>query len=80
MVIRVRLYGTFRDLIPGYKPADGISLEVDGPMVLATVLEHYRIDPAATMIIINGKVNTEGIQRTLTSEDTVQIFPLLGGG
>jgi sulfur carrier protein ThiS len=66
MKLKVKLYGTLGLKIPGYKPSQGLDIEIPDGSTVKDLLDHLEISEArAAVVIVDGRV--------LKTSDKVQV-------
>jgi len=57
MKLKVKLYGTLGLKIPGYKPSQGLDIEIPDGSTVKDLLDHLEISEArGAVVIANGRV------------------------
>ncbi|MDR2141896.1 MAG: MoaD/ThiS family protein [Deltaproteobacteria bacterium] len=79
MNVSVRLSTTLRRLVPGYKPAEGLEIEIETGSLALDLARRLNLPPEEIKIVmLNGRrVNLE---TPLAEGDRVGFFPAVGGG
>jgi molybdopterin converting factor small subunit len=79
MSVSVRLSTTLRDSLPGYSPAEGLSLEIDGETPALELALSLKLPLSEIKIVVlNGRrVSLEAIVK---DGDRLAFFPAVGGG
>ena len=79
MNVTVMLSATLRAYAPGYRPADGLSVELEQGSSAAALAEKIGLPEAEIKIVmINGRRGA--LDRILADGDRVGFFPALAGG
>ena len=79
MPLKLRLFATLRQFVPGYDPHQGLALEIAPGTPLARVIQQLGL-PAedVTLILVNGVHRQPDFQ--LQGDERVAFFPPVGGG
>ena len=57
MKVRVRLFGTLGQRVPGYKPSQGIEVELPDGATVKDLLAHLKISESrGAVVIVEGRV------------------------
>lgn len=79
MPVTVILSTTLRACVPGYTPAEGLSLEWEGPVSAGALAEKIGLPLAEIKIVmLNGR--HANLEQTVNDGDRVSYFPAVGGG
>jgi len=79
MTVTVMLSAGLRDYAPGYRPAEGLSLELEQSLSAAALAEKIGLPEAEIKIVmINGR--RAALDRILADGDRVGFFPAIAGG
>jgi molybdopterin converting factor small subunit len=80
MLVNVKLYATLRRFTPdGVEIGEAFPIEIDEPTIDG-VLERLRIDKEQTKIIMVNGTRISKLDYALSPDDTIVIFPPVGGG
>jgi molybdopterin converting factor small subunit len=79
MSVCVRLSTTLRNLVPGYKAAQGLEMEIPAPIKALDLALKLNLPPAEIKIVmLNGRRVT--LDDLIQDGDRVGFFPAVGGG
>ena len=80
MLVNVKLYATLRKFAPNdVEIGESFPIEIDEATINA-VLERLQIDKEQAKIIIVNGTRISKLEYALSSNDTIVIFPPVGGG
>ena len=79
MHLTVKLSTTLRDCVPGYKPEEGLSLDMPEGNTAESLARHLGLPlQDIKIVMINGRQRKAG--DLLRDGDRVAFFPAVGGG
>jgi len=79
MSVLVTLSTTLRAAVPGYDPANGLSLPWDGPITVGQLAEKIGLPVREIKIVmLNGR--HADLEQMVHDNDRVGYFPAVGGG
>ena len=79
MHLTVKLSTTLRDCVPGYKPEEGLSLDMPEGSTAESLARHLGLPlQDIKIVMINGRQRKAG--DLLRDGDRVAFFPAVGGG
>ena len=79
MTITIRLFATFRDLLPAHALRSGLQMEVHEHGTVQALIKALGIpDDLPKIVLVNGQHASEN--RVLMHGDIVSVFPPLIGG
>jgi sulfur carrier protein ThiS len=79
MSVLVTLSTTLRDSVPGYDPAQGLSVPWAGPVTIGQLAESIGL-PVRDIQIIMHNGRHAGFEQVVHDNDRVGYFPAVGGG
>lgn len=80
MRVRVKLYSIFRLLYRDYNVEQGIQLDLAPGARLVNLFDYLTIEMRkVSMVRVNGRLNRD-YSLILNDGDTLELFPLFGGG
>lgn len=79
MAVNVFLSTTLRECVPGYRPVDGLTIDLAGPATVRELAERIGLPLAEIKIVmINGRQSN--LDAPVHDGDRVGVFPAVGGG
>jgi len=79
MPVFITLSTTLRDCVPGYSPAQGLSIAWEGPITTGQLAEKIGLPVQEIKIIMhNGRY--ANLEQAVHNGDRVGYFPAIGGG
>ncbi len=79
MSVFVTLSTTLRSFVPGYQPAQGLTLDLDGPITAAALAERLGLPlPEIKIVMLNGR--RAELDELVRDGDRCAFFPAVGGG
>jgi len=79
MNIRVKLFGTFRQLLPEYDAQQGIEIDIHDGMTVSELLEHLGILKTGGAIVeMDGRILKADSR--LQKDRVVKLFNVMSGG
>jgi len=79
MSVTVMLSAGLRAYVPGYRPAEGLSLELEPGSSAAALAEKIGLpEPEIKIVMVNGR--RSALDRILADGDRVGFFPAIAGG
>ena len=79
MPVLIKLSTTLREHVPGYNPAEGLSMELHGPATVGDMAERIGLPLSQIKItMLNGA--HASLDNPLADGDRVAYFPAVGGG
>jgi sulfur carrier protein ThiS len=79
MKVRLEVFGSLRQHLPGYDPQRGFEIEIPEGTRLSGLFAHLNLpESESNMVTIDGRLAEE--DETLTPGASVLILPYVGGG
>ena len=79
MKVRVELYGTLRELYPGYDASEGVEIEISEGATVKDLLALLGTSPSqGALVIAEGR--TLGLDDTIECAEPVSVFQSIQGG
>ena len=79
MKVKVKLYGTLSLYVPGYKPSQGIEVEIPDGATVKDLLAHLEIsETRGVVVIVEGR--TLKMNDELSEDVSVNVLQVLRGG
>jgi len=79
MRVKVKLFTTLADYVPGIKPGVPFEVELHNGATMSDLMNHLHLpQEEAKLIFVNGLAQTLDYQ--LQNKDEVGVFPPIGGG
>jgi sulfur carrier protein ThiS len=79
MKVTVRLFGTLSQKFPGYRPSQGVEIEIPDGSTVKELLAHLEIsEERGAAVIANGKVLNVDVK--VEAGSSLDIFQSISGG